>query len=107
MNPANSNEALHEVYQDLEEGADIVMVKPGLPYLDVLYRVKHEFKKPTAAYHVSGEYALLKMGSQNGLLDYERTIMETMICFKRAGADLIWTYAAIEVAEIIAMQDVK
>ena len=103
MNPANSNEALHEVRQDLEEGADIVMVKPGLPYLDVLYRVKHEFKKPTAAYHVSGEYALLKMGSQNGLLDYKRTVMETMLCFKRAGADLIWTYAAVEVAEILAM----
>ncbi len=103
MNPANSDEALHEVHQDIAEGADIVMVKPGLPYLDVLYRVKHEFKKPTAAYHVSGEYALLKMGSQYGLLDYKRTIMETMLCFKRAGADLIWTYAALEVAEIIAM----
>ena len=102
MNPANSDEAIHEVRQDINEGADIVMVKPGLPYLDVLYRVKNEFKKPTAAYHVSGEYALLKFGSNIGLINFERTIMETMLCFKRAGADLIWTYAAIEVAEFIA-----
>ena len=107
MNPANSDEAIHEAQQDISEGADIIMVKPGLPYLDVLYRVKHEFKKPTAAYHVSGEYALLKMGAQNGLLDYKRTIIETMLCFKRAGADLIWTYAALEVAEIIAKHDGK
>jgi porphobilinogen synthase len=103
MNPANTDEAIHEVRQDLSEGADIIMIKPGIPYLDVLYRVKQAFNKPTAAYHVSGEYALLKFGSQNGLIDYERVIMETMLCFKRAGADLIWTYAAIEVAELIAM----
>ena len=101
MNPANSNEAIHEVAQDLAEGADIVMVKPGIPYLDVIYRVKTEFKKPTATYHVSGEYALLKIGSQNGLLDYNQAIIETMLCFKRAGADIIWTYAALEVAELL------
>lgn len=101
MNPANSDEAVHEAGLDLYEGADIVMVKPGLPYLDVLYRVKNEFKKPTAAYHVSGEYAMLKAASDNGWLDYDRAILETMLCFKRAGADMIWTYTALDVALIL------
>ena len=99
MNPANSDEAIHEASLDLQEGADIIMVKPGIPYLDVLYRIKTEFRKPTAIYHVSGEYAMLK---QSGAwLNYEQAIMETMLCFKRAGADIIWTYATFEIAEIL------
>lgn len=101
MDPSNVEEALYEVSLDIAEGADIVMVKPGLPYLDVLYRVKNEFRKPTAAYHVSGEYALLKFGSQSGCIDYDKAIIETMLCLKRAGADIIWTYAALEVAKIL------
>lgn len=101
MNPANVNEAMHEVELDIKEGADIVMVKPGLPYLDVIYRVKTEFKKPTAAYHVSGEYAMLKAASQNGWLDYDKALLETMLCFKRAGSDIIWSYAALDVANLI------
>jgi len=101
MNPANSDEALHEVSLDLAEGADIVMVKPGLPYLDIVYRVKTEFKKPVAIYHVSGEYAMLKAASQNGWLDYDVTILETMLCCKRAGSDIIWTYAALDIAKLL------
>lgn len=101
MNPANSDEAIDEARSDLEEGADIIMVKPGLPYLDVLYRIKNEFKKPTAAYHVSGEYAMLKLAAMNGCIDYDRAIMEAMLCFKRAGSDIIWTYAALEVARLL------
>ena len=101
MNPANANEALHEVALDLAEGADIVMVKPGLPYLDVLYRVKAEFKKPTSVYHVSGEYAILKAAHSLGYIDYDKALMENMLAFKRAGADIIWTYAALEVAKLI------
>lgn len=101
MHPANGNEALREVALDVAEGADIVMVKPGLPYLDIVYRVKNEFKMPTAVYHVSGEYAMLKAASQNGWLDYEETLIETMLAFKRAGADIIWTYAAFDVINIL------
>ncbi|MCE2706301.1 MAG: porphobilinogen synthase [Proteobacteria bacterium] len=101
MNPANSNEAIHEVALDLMEGADIVMVKPGLPYLDIVYRVKNEFKKPLAVYQVSGEYAMLKAASINGWIDYEQTLMESMLCFKRAGSDIIWTYAALDVAKLL------
>lgn len=101
MHPANGNEALREVAMDIAEGADIVMVKPGLPYLDILYRVKQEFKMPTAVYHVSGEYAMLKAAAQNGWLDYEPTLIETMLSFKRAGADFIWTYAAFDVINIL------
>lgn len=101
MNPANSDEAIHEAGLDLYEGADILMVKPGLPYLDVLYRIKQAYKKPTAVYHVSGEYAMLKAASNNGWLDYEQTILETMLCFKRAGADMVWTYAALDVASML------
>lgn len=104
MNPANSDEAVHEAQLDLQEGADIVMVKPGLPYLDVLYRVKNEFKKPTATYHISGEYALLKSGG--AWLNYDQAIMEIMISFKRAGADIIWTYAALEVAQLLKEQGI-
>ena len=97
MHPANGNEALREVALDIAEGADIVMVKPGMPYLDILYRVKQEFKMPTAVYHVSGEYAMLKAAAEKGWLDYNSTLLESMLGFKRAGADIIWTYAAFDV----------
>ncbi|MBE0494269.1 MAG: porphobilinogen synthase [Thiomicrospira sp.] len=99
MDPANSNEALHEVALDINEGADMVMVKPGLPYLDIVYRIKTEFKVPTYAYHVSGEYAMLKAAAQNGWLDERKVAMETLLCFKRAGADGILTYYAKQVAQ--------
>ncbi|SFR63952.1 porphobilinogen synthase [Thiomicrospira sp. ALE5] len=98
MDPANSNEALHEVALDINEGADMVMVKPGLPYLDIVQRIKSEFKVPTYAYHVSGEYAMLKAAAQNGWLDERQVAMETLLCFKRAGADGILTYYAKQVA---------
>ena len=98
MDPANSNEALREVALDLAEGADMVMVKPGLPYLDIIRRIKDEFQVPTLAYQVSGEYAMLKAAEKNGWLDGERAMAETLLCFKRAGADAILTYAAVEVA---------
>lgn len=101
MDPANSDEALHEVALDIQEGADIVMVKPGMPYLDVLRRVKDTFQKPTFVYQVSGEYAMLKAASQNGWLDEQATIMESMLAFKRAGADGILTYFAKEVAHYL------
>lgn len=101
MHPGNGDEALREVALDVAEGADVVMVKPGLPYLDILFRVKEHFKMPTAVYHVSGEYAMLKAASQNGWLDYEATLIETMLAFKRAGADIIWTYAALDVLTIL------
>lgn len=101
MNPANVEEALHEAALDINEGADIVMVKPGTLYLDVLYRVRETFKKPTAVYHVSGEYAMLKFGEQAGIIDYNRAIMETMLSFKRAGANIIWTYAALDIARLL------
>ncbi len=94
MDPANSDEAIQEVALDIEEGADYVMVKPGLPYLDIVRRVKQEFKVPTFAYHVSGEYAMLKAAVQNGWLDEKATTMETLLSFKRAGADGILTYTA-------------
>lgn len=101
MNPANSLEALQEVAMDLQEGADLIMVKPGLPYLDIISKVKTQFQVPTLAYHVSGEYAMLKAAAQNGWLDYEKTALETMVSFKRAGADAILTYCAREVAEFL------
>ena len=101
MHPANGNEALREVALDISEGADIVMVKPGMPYLDILYRVKQEFKLPTAVYHVSGEYAMLKAAAEKGWLDYNATLLESMLCFKRAGADIIWTYAAFDVVNLL------
>ncbi len=99
MDPANSNEALHEVAMDIEEGADMVMVKPGLPYLDIIRRVKDEFQVPTFAYHVSGEYAMLKAAAQNGWLDEKSVALETLLAFKRAGCDGILTYYAKQVAE--------
>lgn len=98
MDPANSNEAVREVALDLAEGADMVMVKPGMPYLDVVQRVKDEFKVPTFAYQVSGEYAMIKAAAQNGWLDHDKTMMEAMLCFKRAGADGVLTYFARDIA---------
>ena len=98
MDPANSDEALREVALDIAEGADMVMVKPGMPYLDVVRRVKDEFKVPTFAYQVSGEYAMLQAAFQNGWLDPDKVIMETMMAFKRAGADGVLTYFAMDVA---------
>lgn len=98
MDPANSDEALKEVALDLEEGADMVMVKPGMPYLDIVRRVKDEFGVPTFAYHVSGEYAMLKAAAQNGWLDEKACVLEAMLSFKRAGADGVLTYYALDVA---------
>jgi len=98
MDPANSLEALKEIALDLSEGADIVMVKPGTPYLDIIYRIKQEFKTPTFAYHVSGEYAMLKAAAQNGWINEKNTVMETMLGFKRAGADAVLTYYAKNIA---------
>jgi porphobilinogen synthase len=99
MDPGNSDEALREVALDLEEGADMVMVKPGLPYLDIVRRVKETFGVPTFAYQVSGEYAMIEAASRNGWLDGERAMMESLLAFKRAGADGVLTYFAPRVAE--------
>jgi porphobilinogen synthase len=99
MDPANSDEALKEVALDLAEGADMVMVKPGMPYLDIVRRVKDEFKVPTYAYQVSGEYAMLKAAAQNGWLDEKACVLESLLAFKRAGADGILTYFALDAAE--------
>ncbi len=96
MDPANTDEALREVASDLDEGADMVMVKPGLPYLDIIRRVKDTFKVPTAAYHVSGEYAMVHAAAQNGWLDLEGAMMESLLSFNRAGTDAILTYAALD-----------
>jgi porphobilinogen synthase len=102
MDPANSDEALREVWLDLAEGADMVMVKPGLPYLDIVRRVKDTFGVPTAVYQVSGEYAMLKAAAQNGWLDERACVLETLTGFKRAGADAILTYFALAAAEWLA-----
>lgn len=102
MDPANSDEALHEVALDLDEGADMVMIKPGMPYLDIVRRVKDTFQKPTFVYQVSGEYAMLKAAAQNGWLDEQQTVMESLLAFKRAGADGILTYFAKDVAQQLA-----
>lgn len=101
MDPANRAEALRECYLDIQEGADMLIVKPGLPYLDILARVKETFNLPTFTYHVSGEYSMLKLAAEQGILDYEQCLMETMMAFKRAGADGILTYAAQEVASFL------
>ncbi len=101
MDPGNSDEALREVALDLAEGADMVMVKPGMPYLDVVRRVKDEFKVPTFAYQVSGEYAMLKAAAQNGWLDHDAVMMESLLAFKRAGADGVLTYFALEAARLL------
>jgi porphobilinogen synthase len=99
MDPANTNEALREVELDLEEGADMFMVKPGLPYLDIIRRVKESFEIPTFAYQVSGEYAMLKAAAINGWLDEQAVVLEALTCLKRAGADGVLTYFAIQAAE--------
>jgi porphobilinogen synthase len=99
MDPANSDEALREVQLDLQEGADMVMVKPGLPYLDIIRRVKQEFGAPTFAYQVSGEYAMLKAAAQNGWLNERQTVLEALLCLKRAGSDAILTYYAKQAAQ--------
>ncbi len=101
MDPANSDEALREVALDVAEGADMVMVKPGMPYLDIVRRVKDEFRVPTFAYQVSGEYAMIKAATQNGWLDHDKTMMESMLAFKRAGADGVLTYFARDIARLL------
>jgi porphobilinogen synthase len=98
IDPANGDEAMREVALDLAEGADMVMVKPGMPYLDIVRRVKDEFRVPTFAYQVSGEYAMIKAAAQNGWLDHDKTMIESLIAFKRAGADGVLTYFALDVA---------
>lgn len=99
QDPANGREALLEAELDSAEGADILMVKPGLPYLDVIYRLKQASHLPIAAYHVSGEYAMLKAAAQKGWLDEKKVVLETLMCFKRAGTDLILTYYAKQAAK--------
>ncbi len=99
MDPGNSDEAIREVELDILEGADMVMIKPGLPYLDIVSKVKQTFGVPTFAYHVSGEYAMLKAASQNKWIDEKSTVLETLLCFKRAGADAVLTYYAKEAAK--------
>jgi porphobilinogen synthase len=101
MDPGNIDEALREVAADLREGADMVMVKPGMPYLDVLRRVKDAFRVPTFAYQVSGEYAMLKAAAATGWLDHDKVMMETLLGFKRAGADGILTYFALAAAKLL------
>jgi porphobilinogen synthase len=101
INPANIEETLRQVGQDIKEGADMVMVKPGMPYLDVISRVKMEFGMPTFAYQVSGEYAMIKGAIQNGWLDNDKAILESLLSFKRAGADAILTYMAIEASRLL------
>ncbi len=101
MDPGNTDEALREVALDIAEGADMVMVKPGMPYLDIVRRVKDEFKVPTFAYQVSGEYAMLKAAAQNGWLDHDAVMMESLLAFKRAGADGVLTYFALDAARLI------
>ncbi len=104
MDPANSDEALWEVALDLQEGADMVMIKPGMPYLDVLRRVKEEFKAPTFVYQVSGEYAMLKAAAKNGWLNEKECVLEALLAFKRAGADAILTYFALDAATWLAKE---
>ncbi len=101
MDPGNSDEALREVALDIAEGADMVMVKPGMPYLDIVRRVKDEFRMPTFAYQVSGEYAMLKAAAANGWLDHDAVMMESMLAFKRAGADGVLSYFALDVARLL------
>jgi porphobilinogen synthase len=101
MDPANSDEAIREVSLDIAEGADMVMVKPGMPYLDVVYRVKHECKVPTFVYQVSGEYAMIRGAAERGWIDYEKAILESLMAFKRAGADGVLTYAAPDIARLL------
>jgi porphobilinogen synthase len=101
MDPGNTDEALREVAIDIAEGADMVMVKPGMPYLDIVRRVKDEFHVPTFVYQVSGEYAMLKAAAQNGWLDHDAVMLESLLAFKRAGADGVLTYFAIDAAKLL------
>ena len=101
MNPINGNEALKEVSLDLEEGADIIMIKPGMPYLDIIYRVKERFLCPTFAYQVSGEYSMIANAIKKNYFDRERIIIESLNCFIRAGADGVLTYFALDAANIL------
>ncbi len=107
MDPSNSDEAVRETHLDIEEGADIVMVKPALSYLDVIHRIKQEFKIPLAAYNVSGEYAMIKAAARNGWIDGEKVTMEVLTSIKRSGADIILTYSAKEAAHILNQKDYK
>jgi porphobilinogen synthase len=102
MDPPNIREALREVEMDIEEGADVVMVKPALPYLDVICRVKDEFEVPVAAYNVSGEFSMLHAAARNDWLDLEKVMMESLIGIRRAGADIILTYFARDAAKVLA-----
>jgi porphobilinogen synthase len=102
MNPANSDEALREVALDIAEGADMVMVKPGMPYLDIIRRVKDNFQVPVFAYQVSGEYAMIMAAAQNGWMDQERAMLESLLAFKRAGCSGVLTYFAVAAARILA-----
>lgn len=104
ISPSNSNEALHEASLDISEGADILMVKPGILYLDIISQLKTTFKKPIAVYNVSGEYSMFKAASKLKFLNYEDSILECMMAFKRAGASMIWTYSAIDVAKLLAQK---
>ncbi|VWC39664.1 delta-aminolevulinic acid dehydratase [Burkholderia lata] len=104
MDPANSDEALREVRLDIDEGADMVMVKPGMPYLDIVRRVKDEFRFPTYVYQVSGEYAMLKAATMNGWLDHDKVVLESLLAFKRAGADGVLTYFALDAARLLKAQ---
>ncbi len=107
MNPANAHEALREVALDIQEGADIIMVKPGLPYLDIIHRIKQRFNAPVFAYHVSGEYAMLKAAQAQGWLNYEQALVETLTAFKRAGCSAILTYGAIDLAKTLVQLQKK
>ncbi len=102
MDPANSEEALRETALDIEEGADIVMVKPALPYLDIIRRISEEFDRPVAAYNVSGEYSVIKAAAEKGWIDGDKVMMETLLAIKRAGAKMILTYFAREAASFLA-----
>jgi porphobilinogen synthase len=101
MDPGNTDEALREVALDIAEGADMVMVKPGLPYLDIVRRVKDEFRMPTFAYQVSGEYSMLKAAAAHGWLDHDAVMMESLLAFKRAGADGVLSYFALDAARLL------
>ena len=104
MDPANGREAMREAALDVDEGADMLMVKPGLPYADVIQRVRQLTSLPVAVYHVSGEYTMLKLAAERGYLDYERCLMESLLCLRRAGADIIFTYGALDAARLLAAQ---
>lgn len=101
QDPANSDESMREALMDINEGADILMVKPGMPYLDIIYRMKNEFQQPVFAYQVSGEYSMIATCAEHNRLDFEKAMLESLLCFKRAGADAIFTYAAKEIAAVL------